>query len=245
VSALHASRDDTLGNLLLWSSGLHAVFFLLLAFVALARPKPPIAPVTHVAFVLPGGPVGAMGGGSSVPAPRPAPAPPKTEEKAPRVVRPTKEERQQIPTSDAKTRSQPAPPPKPTSGLVGKDAASAPSAQLQGGAATDGLGLGGAGGGSPFDSDFEYDYYAVQMLAKIRAHWNRVAVRGRAVVIVQFTIFKDGHLEGIEVEQSSGVSLLDRTAERAVYLADPLPPLPHSFPRDRVGVHLRFTYEDQ
>jgi TonB family protein len=56
---------------------------------------------------------------------------------------------------------------------------------------------------------------------------------------------RDGHLEDIVVEKSSGVELLDRAAERALYLSDPLPPLPNTYPRDRGGVHLLFEYSDR
>jgi TonB family protein len=143
-----------------------------------------------------------------------------------------------------KRRSRKTKPKKPSSGLIGRDSASAASAQLKG-AGVPGLGLGGTGGGSAFDQDFEYSYYVQQMLAKINLHWQRVPVRGEAVVIIKFTIFKDGHLEGVAVEQSSGIAMLDRAAERAVYLSDPLPMLPNSYPRDRVGVHLQFLYSEQ
>jgi TonB family protein len=105
------------------------------------------------------------------------------------------------------------------------------------------LGLGGSGG-SAFDQDFEYAYYVQQMLARISANWQRVPVRGTTVVIMRFTILKDGSVHDVEVEQSSGLAVLDRAASRAVYLADPMPPLPNSYPRDRVGVHLRFQYSD-
>jgi TonB family protein len=134
---------------------------------------------------------------------------------------------------------------KPDSGLRGADAASADSAQLASGPNLPGLGLGGAGGGSPFDQDFEYAYYVQQMLARIHQRWQRTAVRGTAVVIVRFTIARDGRVLDAEVETSSGVSILDRSSLRAVMLADPMPPLPNSYPRDQVGVHLRFTYTDQ
>ena len=63
-------------------------------------------------------------------------------------------------------------------------------------------------------------------------------------MIVRFTILKDGSVANVEIEQSSRVSVLDRGAMRAVLLADPMPPLPNSYPRDQVGVHLRFTYSD-
>jgi TonB family protein len=160
------------------------------------------------------------------------------------VVRPTKEVRDEIPSPDAKVAKKPAEP-KPDSGLRGADAASAPSAQLAGGPALPGLGLGGTGGGSPFDQDFEYAYYVQQMLTRIHQKWQRTAVRGTAVVIVGFTIARDGRILDANVETSSGVAILDRSSLRAVMLADPLPPLPNSYPRDQVGVHLRFTYTDQ
>ena len=37
-------------------------------------------------------------------------------------------------------------------------------------------------------------------------------VRGRATVVIRFTIFRDGAISGVEVETSSGQSLLDRAA---------------------------------
>jgi len=137
-------------------------------------------------------------------------------------------------------------PQQASSGLTGRDSAIAPSAKLESATGIPGLGLGGGGGGgSAFDQDFEYSYYVQQMLGRISLHWQRAPVRGQAVVIIRFTIFKDGHLEDVRVEQSSGLAMLDRAAERAVYLSDPMPPLPNSYPRDQVGVHLRFEYSDQ
>ena len=134
--------------------------------------------------------------------------------------------------------------PKQDSGLRGADAASAESAALKSNPGAPGLGLGGVGGSSAFDQDFEYAYYAQQMLGRVHQHWQRTPVRGTAVVIVRFTILKDGSVRDVEIEQSSRLSVLDRGAMRAVMLADPMPPLPNSYPRDRVGLHLRFTYSN-
>jgi len=83
------------------------------------------------------------------------------------------------------------------------------------------------------------------MLSRIHQRWQRTAVRGTAVVVVRFTIARDGRVLDASIETPSGVSILDRSALRAVMLADPMPPLPNSYPRDQVGVHLRFTYTDQ
>jgi len=231
--------------MLVWAAVLHVVVIASLIVASVRKGSAATRSTPVMAWMVPGAP-GAVssGDGGGTPAPPPPKLePPPPEEKVPRVVRPTKEDRDQLPLPDAKSTKRE--PPKPSSGLTGRDASSAPSAQLKTDASSGGLGLGGTGGGSPFDSDFEYDYYVHQMLAKVKQNWQRVPVTRTAIVIVKFTIFRDGHLEDVEVEQSSAVSVLDRGAERAVYLADPMPPLPNSFPRDRVGVHLRFEYSDR
>jgi TonB family protein len=237
--------------MLVWSIALHVLFFSAVTLAASLKPRPNILPQPVATFMNvslgQSGPISGAGGGAVKTPPKPEPEPeppPPPEEKEPTVVRPTKEVRDEIPLPDAKERKK-APEPKPDSGLRGADAASADSAKLASGPSLPGLGLGGAGGGSPFDQDFEYAYYVQQMLARIHQRWQRTAVRGTAVVIIRFTIARDGRILDAEVETSSGVTILDRSSLRAVMLADPMPPLPNSYPRDQVGVHLRFTYTDQ
>lgn len=243
---------DPFRSMLVWSGVLHATLFATF-FVAgqLGGSEPPFELVADTIWLAgdPGQMPGLGSGGAPSPPPKAAepPEPPEPEETAkpePRVVRPTKEDRDQLPLPDAKETRRKKKPPKPSSGLTGRDAASADSAQLKGVGAP-GLGLGGGGGGSGFDQDFEYSYYAQQMYGKIHQHWQRVPVRGQATTVIRFTIFKDGHLENVEVEQSSGIAMLDRAAQRAILLADPLPPLPDTYPKDRVGVHLQFVYSDK
>lgn len=255
MSTMTAPEHDPFRAMLIWSGVLHVVLLATLALGArLTQTSSPPFPA-DVAWIVPGppGPGSGFGGGSPAPAqktepkpPEPPPPEPEPKKEEPRVVRPTKEERDQLPMPDApKAKSRKREDKKASSGLVGKDAASADSARLIAPGAP-GLGLGGTGGGgSAFDQDFEYAYYVQQMLARISEHWQRVPVRGEAVVVIRFTIFKDGRIEDVSVEQSSGLAMLDRAAQRAVMLADPLPMLPSSYPRDRVGVHLQFTYSEQ
>lgn len=201
------------------------------------------------------------------PEPSPEPIPPAPESR-PEVARPTAENRDRMPVPDARTRRRAARPERPDSGLRGRDAAWAESARLEtrrpidtksrparratnpdaanrGATGNTGIGLGGTPGGTRFDQDFEYSFYQRQMIARIQANWQQIPVRGRATVVIRFTIFRDGAISGAEVETSSGQSLLDRAALRAVVLAEPLPRLPDSYPRDRVGVHLLFTYTQE
>jgi TonB family protein len=235
--------------MLVWSGVLHITLFLTFFLAGRLRgTEPPFELAADTIWIAgdPGQMPGLGGGGAPSPPPPKAPEPPEPaepEKPEPRVVRPTKEDRDQLPMPDAKETRRKKKPPKPSSGLTGRDSASADSAKLKG-AGMPGLGLGG-GGGSGFDQDFEYSYYAQQMISKIYQHWQQVPVRGEAIAVIRFTIFKDGHLENIGVEKSSGIAMLDRAAQRAIFLSDPLPPLPDTYPRDRVGVHLQFVYSEQ
>ena len=240
IAAIRNARDP-FGSMLWWSGAVHMGLFALLLLASRFSPQP--SPLPQAVWVVPGvpGPSQELGGGPSPGEELAAPEPPKKEA---RVVRPTKEDREQLPMPDAKTRRRKARPKKPASGLIGRDAASPDSARLKAATATPGLGLSGAGG-SAFDQDFEYSYYVQQMFGRIHQHWQRVPVRGTTFTIIRFTILKDGRLQDIQVEKSSGVPQLDRAASRAVYLSDPMPPLPQSYPRDRLGVHLLFEHSDQ
>jgi protein TonB len=243
------AEQDRFQQMLLWSLALHILVVVAVTAAASLSSHPASLPPPMGTFMNinlgQSGPLSQGGGGvvENKPKPAPEPAPP-PEEKAPTVVRPTKEVRDEIPRPDARVQKKPTEA-KADSGLRGADAASADSARLASASAPPGLGLGGAGGGSPFDQDFEYAYYVQQMLTRIHQRWQRTAVRGTAVVVVRFTIARDGRILDAEIETSSGVLILDRSSLRAVMLADPLPPLPNSYPKDQVGVHLRFTYTDQ
>jgi len=240
-------EQDPFRQMLWWSAAFHVVVLAAFAITARLGPKPSVLP-QGIAWVVPGvpGPTQGMGGSPAPAPPQPEPEPEEEPKQEPRVVRPTREQREEMPMPDAPTTTRKRPEPKPDSGLKGRDSASAASAQLKSTgppSQTPGLGLGGAAG-SAFDQEFEYAYYVQQMLARISANWQRVPVRGQAVVIVRFTILKNGSVQDVEVEESSGLSMLDRAASRAVFLADPMPPLPDTYPRDRVGVHLRFQYAE-
>jgi len=242
------TTDDPFQKMLAWSSVVHGLLFVAFALASYIGASGTALPEPNVGMFInlgESGPLQGPGGGSPTPpAPEPEPEPeaepPKSE---PKVVRPTVEQREEIPMPDAPEKKTPRwEKPKQDSGLRGADAASAESATLQARSPAPGLGLGGPGGGGAFDQDFEYAYYVQQMLGRIHQHWQRTPVRGTTVVIVRFTILKDGSVDNVEIEQSSGVAILDRGSMRAVLLAAPMPPLPNSYPRDRVGVHLRFTY---
>ena len=102
---------------------------------------------------------------------------------------------------------------------------------------------GGAGSGSRLDvADFCCPEYVALMLERIRGNWNaRAEVPGET--LVKFTIERDGHLVGAEIERSSGYAALDLNALRATISTRQLPPLPAAFPNPNLTVHLNFQYQ--
>jgi TonB family protein len=87
------------------------------------------------------------------------------------------------------------------------------------------------------DPDFTYSYYAEQMLARIRERWQRPELGGSIEMVVHFRVQKDGKVTDVEILKSSGYNSFDRAGLRAVETAT-MPPLPKSYRRSELGVHL-------
>lgn len=108
-----------------------------------------------------------------------------------------------------------------------------------------GSGLSVGGGDSQrvpgIPSDFHFTYYIQRMLALIESRWYKPAVPAETRAQVRFTINRDGRVSRIELEQSSGNSSFDRAALRALYAANPLPPLPPAYSKPSLTVHLTFS----
>lgn len=118
-----------------------------------------------------------------------------------------------------------------------------PSEEPQGGGGP-GLSVGesNTGGGAPgIPSDFHFTYYVQRMLTLIESRWYKPAVTPGTSARVRFVILKDGRVEGIQLEESSGMPSFDRAALRAMYAANPLPPLPPAYGKPSLTVHLNFT----
>jgi TonB family protein len=93
---------------------------------------------------------------------------------------------------------------------------------------------GGGTGGVQLDvANFCCPEYIALMTGLIRKNWNpNMGAGGQPVV--KFTIRRDGVLTNIELEKSSGQSLLDLEARRAVHNTAKIPPVP----REVCGSHL-------
>jgi TonB family protein len=98
-----------------------------------------------------------------------------------------------------------------------------------------------SGGASGIPADFHFTYYIERMLALIESRWYKPSVPPGTRARVGFVILKSGKVEGIRLEESSGNSSFDRAALRAMYAANPLPPLPPAYGEPSLTVHLSFA----
>lgn len=93
-------------------------------------------------------------------------------------------------------------------------------------------------------SYFPYVYYLQSVRDKIARNWFPpfgVVTRGESKsLMVYFKIEKQGSIFDADVETSSGDSLLDQSALRAVLVSNPFPPLPFGYTDQALGIHFRF-----
>jgi len=120
-----------------------------------------------------------------------------------------------------------------------------------------GLGIGGSGGtgwgsgtGSGLGSGyFPYAYYVDILKNKVSSGWYsgvmQFKARGKYNLVVYFRILRNGQIDALSVEKSSGIAELDLSALRAVQQAAPFPPLPRDFSDEYLIVHLEFFLEQQ
>ena len=101
----------------------------------------------------------------------------------------------------------------------------------------------GIGIGSPFGNRFG-NYVAI-LRQKVAENWRTTDVDPRLKtappVIVTFVILRDGSVRDVRVAQRSGTTVLDYSAQRAVYDASPFPPLPQGY--DGSEARIEFWFE--
>jgi TonB family protein len=132
---------------------------------------------------------------------------------------------------------------KPTTGAEVREGA----ARVEtGGAAVPFGGLSRTGGGG-FNAttdfkDFCCPEYLNTVLGLIRDRWNEKQ-GAVGMVVVKFTIRRDGMLAAVEVEKPSNNPILDLESRRAVLNTQRVPPLPAEFGNPTLTVHLTFEYK--
>ena len=161
--------------------------------------------------------------------PAPAPVQPPPEPEGPSVQpEPAKPKEK-----DTKKKEREKPAPKEEKAPNTAEAPGAPASDnTAAGPAAPGTGSGGAGkegttlslgGGQP-----GADFYSAAVRAAIEPRWRKPVLDSQvpSEVTVSFEILRDGTVRGAQVQRSSGIAALDRSAMRAVIEAAPLPPFP-------------------
>ena len=216
IIVARSREPDRLKTMVVWSVVVH-VGVLGLVLVA-PHPQRDEAPRTVMTISLGGAPGPRAGGltqmgGREVQAPPPEQAV-KLVETPPPPARPAMtlpDPRKSRPESPRKQRPQPVAAAEPQEG----------STKVETNVRGQGFGLSSGGGGSKgveLDvADFCCPEYLEQMVALIQRNWQ--AERGFAgSTVMKFTILRDGAIQAIVLERSSGLLALDNSANRAVVL---------------------------
>lgn len=116
------------------------------------------------------------------------------------------------------------------------------SSPLLGGIQSAGGGGVGFGQGNPFGEGF--GWYAEALQRRLAEEWRRTlgqASGGAAKPsIVTFRIQRNGAIDSIYLDSSSGNGTMDRSAMRAVQNVNPFQPLPPQLPKSSVVVQIQF-----
>jgi TonB family protein len=116
----------------------------------------------------------------------------------------------------------------------------------------EGPGGGGLGGFGPGYGDqiglsgFPYQYYLQIISDRVSSSWFTSLVdpgiSGTFFATVYFKILRNGQVVDLKVKESSGIQSLDMSAQRAIQISAPFPPLPSDYEGDYLGIHLIFEH---
>jgi len=105
-------------------------------------------------------------------------------------------------------------------------------------------GISFSGGSGDFAGRF--GWYVTAIRNRISSNWLKGTVdpgiRIAPRVFVTFQIFRDGQVVNVQLTNPSGIPSLDRSALRAVYDSNPMPPLPGEYPGSSVTVEFWFDF---
>lgn len=101
----------------------------------------------------------------------------------------------------------------------------------------------GSGSASPFGNRF--GYYEQLLRDKVARNWRSQDLDSsvRNPVVVTFEILRDGRVQNIRRIRSSGNFAMDQSAERAILLSSPFPPLPAQYERSSATIEFLFRLQ--
>ena len=248
IIVARAQVTERLNAMIFWSVTAHIALLAFMIFMPESwRGRSDEGPRTVMTISLGGAP-GPRNGGLTTEGGRTVQAPPPAEPVR-RVETPPapKTPEMTLPTKNPRI-AKPQPKEAPKEAVARTPSAGQPqegSTRVDTGARGKGFGLtAGGGGGTSAQVDvanFCCPDYLAQMISLIQRNWDsNQAIAG--AVVMKFTITRNGTVENVQVEQSSGFQIHEMTAQRALLLTR-LPELPLQFPNSTLTVHMRFEYQ--
>jgi TonB family protein len=101
----------------------------------------------------------------------------------------------------------------------------------------------GSGSASPFGNRF--GYYEQLIRDKVARNWRSQDLDSSVhnPVIVTFDILRNGSIQNARVTRSSGNFAADQSAQRAILMSNPFPPLPAQYERDVATIEFSFRLQ--
>ncbi len=106
-------------------------------------------------------------------------------------------------------------------------------------------GGGGVGSGSTSPFGNRFGWYEQILREKVARNWRSQELDSRiqVPVIVTFEIQRNGTVRNVLVTRSSGNFAMDQSAQRAILLSSPLPPLPPQYEKDTALIEFWFRLQ--
>ena len=106
-------------------------------------------------------------------------------------------------------------------------------------------GGGGVGSGSTSPFGNRFGYYEQLLRDKVARNWRSQDLDStvRNPVVVTFDIQRSGSVQNVRVARSSGNFAMDQSAQRAILLSNPFPPLPAQYERDSATIEFWFRLQ--
>ena len=236
-----AGLRSRLARFMTGSVAVHGLLLAAVLIVPASRHKAP--PIEDSMVVALAGPIAAAPparAAASAPQavkPEPAPAPPPKE--AHTVT--------EIPKARPKEKDKPVKPkPEPEAAKTPEPPSPAPPGAKPATGAKEGAPAGPASGAvtaTVGGGDSSLGWYGAAVKAALESVWQKPYLEdseGKASVVVTFDIAKDGTTRNIRILEPSGIPSLDRSAQRAVIEASPLPAVPPTWTEPLLPVTMRF-----
>jgi periplasmic protein TonB len=106
-------------------------------------------------------------------------------------------------------------------------------------------GGGGVGSGSTSPFGNRFGYYEQLIRDKVARNWRSQDLDSsvRNPVVLTFDILRTGNVQNVRVSRSSGNFAADQSAQRAIMMSNPFPPLPAQYEREVATIEFVFRLQ--